>query len=286
MLLSITLMHDAHLSSPNPFASSKHQHASLHHWNTATILFNRVLSLPVHPDSRDALWATAALIGSNVFAYVEAPDYEQSWPLKPSEPSDLDWLKLSDGKKAIWKLADPTREDSKFNIIAKEQKASIVPKWIQENNIDIIAPDARRLFNIDDTSTIGNNPYHLPALLLSHLQYEPPTHENLLDFLYFMGSLSPEFQNLLTIKNPRALLLLRWWFKRLETSDLWWLTRRATVEGGATQIWLERWYGSEIGLNDMFQKLEKTIQKCDEGIEFPAWSRLQDFELPVSCVMR
>jgi hypothetical protein len=276
MIISLTLMHDAHLSTPDFFATSKHEHDSLQHWNTATILFNRVLSRPIEPESRDALWATAALIGSNVFAYVEATNYEQSWPLKPSDPSDLDWLKLSEGKKAIWKLAEPSRPDSKFNVIAKEHSYSVVPKWVEENNINAIAPDAQRLFNIDHTSTITNNPYHLPALILSNLQFVPPTHENVLNFLYFLGYMTAEFRNLLEIKDPRALLLLGWWYKRLATSDLWWFARRAAVEGGAIQIWLERWYGGEGGLKKMFEALGRTSPRYDEGVE---WFQPQALEV-------
>lgn len=265
MILSLTLMHDAFLASDNPEISAKHTHASLQHWNTATVLFNKVLSRPIEPQSRDALWATAALIGSNVFAYVEATDVEESWPLKPSDPNDLDWLKLSEGKKAVWKIAEPNRPDSVFNEIAKEHNYTVVPMWVKENDLSRIPVDAKRLFSIDETSTVRSNPYHLPLLILSRLQDMTPTHDNVLSFLYFLGYMTAEFRNLLEVKDARALLLLGWWFKKLEYSELWWLKKRANIEGKGIQIWLERWYGGEKGLSQMFDAMGQCAPRIDGG---------------------
>lgn len=262
-------MHDAYLSSTNSEASAKYTHASLKHWNTATMLYSRVLSRPIDPRSRDALWATAALIGSNVFAYIEAPNVEEAWPLKPSDPNDLDWLKLSEGKKAIWKIAEPDRPDSVFFELSKDHHYQRVPMWVKENDVSNIKEDAKRLFNIDEMSTVMGNPYHLPTLILSHLHDMMPNHDNVLNFLHFMGYMTAEFRNLLEIKDPRALLLLSWWFNKLEKSDLWWLVKRAKMEGQAIQIWLEKWYGGEKGLYQMFDAIGNVgMDDCLESCAF------------------
>ncbi|KAF2477691.1 uncharacterized protein BDR25DRAFT_275020 [Lindgomyces ingoldianus] len=262
IVLSLTLMHDAHLSS-DAIMSMRFKTMSLKHWNTGNVLFQRILSRPIEPSSRDALWATAALTGALVFSYVENTDMEQSWPLKSPDPHDLDWLKLSDGKKAIWHLTDPLRPDSMFKILVQEHEHLHVPGWVEENDLSLLPKETRRLFNITPSSTVQNNPYHLPALILSRLQDMNPTHDNILNFLYFMGHMSPEFRTLLETKDPRALLLLAWWFKRLETGELWWLKGRASVEGMAIQVWLQRWYGGEQGLTEMFERIGRWDNRED-----------------------
>ena len=59
------------------------------------------------------------------------------------------------------------------------------------------------------------------------------------------------FKRLIEAKDPRALLLLAWWFWKLESAELWWLTRRAKVEGRAIRVWLEQWWGDVEGLLKM-----------------------------------
>ncbi|KAF2001471.1 hypothetical protein P154DRAFT_553725 [Amniculicola lignicola CBS 123094] len=257
MVLSLTLMHDAHLASKNGdhLVAEKCSKDALQRWNTGTTIFNQVLSRPILPSSRDALWATAAIMGSLVFAYVETTDVEKSWPLKPSNPNDLDWLKLSEGKKAIWQIASPNRADSVFNSVSKEHFWALAAAWINQDDTSGLSNSMTKLMDIGPESTIKNNPYHLPALLLSHLQHLVPTHDNVLNFLYFMGCMTSEYKMLLETKDPRALLLLGWWFRMLEVGELWWLTRRAAVEGRAVKVWLERFYGGEEGLAQMFEVL-------------------------------
>ncbi|KAF2649307.1 hypothetical protein K491DRAFT_209021 [Lophiostoma macrostomum CBS 122681] len=252
MVLSVTTLHDSFLTSGLPDISSKYAQSSLHHWSTATMLFNKVLSQPIRPESRDALWATAALVGCSGFAYVESTNPEDNWPLKPCEPCDLDWIKLSEGKKAVWKLVDPTRPDSVFNNFARESEYQIIPSCVRENDISQIPEHMRRLFNIDETSTIQNNPYHLPALILARLQSLPPNHDNALNFLYFLGYMSNEFRNLVEAKDARAVMILGWWLNKLQESDLWWMKRRADVGGQAIQIWIERCFGGEKKVVEMY----------------------------------
>jgi hypothetical protein len=243
MLLSLTLLHDAHLLQPIcPQTASSHQTASLQHWNTATTLFNDVLSRPIHPCSRDAVWATGALLGAAVFAYVEPSSAEDAWPLKPADPTDLDWLKLGEGKKAIWNIANPTRPDSLFKGLAHSLNHLRLPTWATAPDFATIPNCWKRVFNITPSTTIDNNPYCFPVIILARLHGLSPTHDNILDFLYFMAYMPRDFKTLLEGKDPRALLLLLWWFRKLEHGELWWTRRRAAVEGQAIEIWLERWF--------------------------------------------
>jgi hypothetical protein len=281
MILSLTLLHDSYLaassaSSPPNYAyptnelSKKYTTTSLHHWTAASALFNAVLSKPIEPDSRDALWATATLVGTLVFAYVEAEKAEESWPLKTSshtEPSlmsssgnydgkvgnlgsgsDLSWVHLSEGKKAIWTIAQPTRPDSVFYQATTDRfhpgDNSLVATWILEDDFSAVPLHILRFFNVStdtERSTVQSNPYHLPLLLLSHLQYlAPATQNNLMVFLNFLAYMTPEFKALLEQKDHRAIVLLAWWFGMLENTKIWWLGRRAKLEGEACRKWLGR----------------------------------------------
>ena len=256
MVLSLTLMHDAHLAKESPARTATHTRNALQHWNTATKLFNTVLSNPIRPAARDAIWATGALIGATVFAYVESPDPFASWPLKPSDPNDLDWLKLSEGKKAIWKVADPLRPDSIFHSMSKEYSFSDMPQWIEANDLSSLPTELLGIFDITPESTVLSNVYHLPVLILARLHDMMPTHDNVLNFLYFMGYMTATFRDLLEAKDHRALLLLGWWFKKLQDGELWWLTSRSRIEGEALRIWLERWYGEGV-LSELFETVAR-----------------------------
>jgi hypothetical protein len=258
MVLSLTLMHDAYLATPNnEDMGAKYHHASLQHWNTATKLFNSVLSKPIPPTYRDAVWATGALLGAASFAYVEASRAEAAWPLKPSEPTDLDWLKLSEGKKAIWQVANPTRPDSIFHGLAQQMNKLGTPEWVREPDLSFLPNHLKRLFNITPMSTPQNNVYFFPIVILSRLHGLQLNHDNVVDFLLFMALIPADFKNMLESKDPRALLLLLWWFRKLECGDIWWLVKRAKLEGRAVEIWLERYYGGEDGLTRMFASMRQ-----------------------------
>ncbi|PGH06492.1 hypothetical protein GX51_02316 [Blastomyces parvus] len=124
MVLAMTLLHGRYLSNlrPWPRSSSPCQQSlasspkALLHWYLGTTLFNTKLSNPsqIDPRERDAIWAASILLGAITFSYVEAGRAEDSWPLKASSNVDPDWLAISDGKREVWKLAEPLRADSVF----------------------------------------------------------------------------------------------------------------------------------------------------------------------------
>ncbi|KAJ4303579.1 hypothetical protein N0V90_002478 [Kalmusia sp. IMI 367209] len=258
MVLSLTLMHDAHLAaSPNDDLSTKCEKASLMHWSTATKLFNNMLSRPIPPSYKDAIWATGALLGTASMAYIESSKPENAWPLKPPDPNDLDWLKLSEGKRAVWKIAEPDRPESMFYQMGKQMNHMQRPDWVVNPDFDSLPPHLARLFDITPTSTVEENIYYLPLLCVRRTQELTLTQDLVIPFILFLLYMTPDFRALLELKDPRAMLLLLWWFRKVATghNDIWWMARRARVEGKAIEIWLDRWYGGEEGLMKMFERL-------------------------------
>lgn len=243
MLLGLTLMHDSSLSLPHsPTQSVTLQRLSLHHWDHATTLYHRILSGPIPDSYRDAIWATGVHLGAASFWYLESNDPYAVWPLKPSEPGDLSWMKIGEGKRHLWRIADPTREDSVFRAVLarKHGPCPTPPEWMENNDTSLVPEKVKMTFGITPHSSRDNNVYHLPVLILSRIQHLRLSHGNVLDFLYFTAFITPGFLELLEEKDPRAVFLLGWWYRMCQDGTLWWMTRRARVEGEAMKIWLER----------------------------------------------
>lgn len=268
ILIGLTLMHDADLSLVHSSTlSAKQQHLSLLHWDHATTLFHHILAHPIPPSYRDAIWATSVHLGAASFWYVESSDPTTMWPLKPSEPSDLSWLKIGQGKRHLWRVADPTRKDSVFHHVLKRKPCSAPPEWISSSNscCDADSPlseELRRIFSIDETSTIENNGYLLAIRVLERIRHTRLTHANVLHFLYFTAFITPEFTALLEKKDARAIFLLGWWFSVIGGGELWWMARRARVEGEAVRIWLRR---TDWGLAYLLDKIRRERKEVLEG---------------------
>ena len=47
-----------------------------------------------------------------------------------------------------------------------------------------------------------------------------------------------------------AVFLLGWWFSLVEQGELWWMIRRARIQGEAVRIWLRRENGELADLLD------------------------------------
>ncbi|KAF7547680.1 hypothetical protein G7Z17_g7554 [Cylindrodendrum hubeiense] len=244
VFLTFALLHDTHLSSFKTSAAHRSQLAF--HWYHGTALFHRNLSAATKSSPtalasshRDALWAAAAILGSAAFAFVGSVEPAAAWPLKETSPTDLDWLKMSDGKRVVWDLADPTRPESIFHPLVADHGKHIAP-----NGFAPIAPNALPasfypLFNLA-SSTASTNPYHVAASVLAQLLAREVNDETVIQFLSFLSQLDPRYRLLLEEKDPRALLLLSYWFAQLAGFETWWLSQRALVEGKAVCIYLER----------------------------------------------
>lgn len=253
MLLGLTLMHDADLVRGHSLTQAAQlKHASLQHWSVATKLFNRILAQPILPSDRDAIWATSVHLGAASLWYIESSNVEEVWPLKSGEADDLSWMKLGEGKKLLWRLTEPTRMDSVFHEVIKHRPCVTSLDWVTNNDTSRIPERVRRGFNITPWSTPANNPYHLPLVILSHLQDMHLTHDNAMNFLSVTAFSTPVFQALLQVKDAGAIFVLGWWYKLVQDGDLWWVTNRAKTEGEAVRLWLRRADGE---LADLFDEV-------------------------------
>jgi hypothetical protein len=115
LVQTITAIHDRYLCASS---SAKQIMTETYHCAQAAAIVNRKLSTPIQPCDRDALWTAVTLISVIAFSSMEASRPEEAWPLKSSSSSDLEWLRMSYGKKVIWEIADPLRNGGVFHKLA------------------------------------------------------------------------------------------------------------------------------------------------------------------------
>lgn len=238
-VLRFTLLHDRYLYDPPGTSPSA---AEAFHGYHAAALFSKMLSIDSHSNEvKDALWGTAAMLGAGSFAALEATSAEDAWPLKLPGISDLDWLKMSEGKNAVWRLANPMREDSAFRDVIeteKQKQASLITYTVGPEAQHFLAHCAALREIGSDGSTVG--PYHTACSVLGRLIPMECSHKTAIWFLSFLGHMDPAYMQLVTYKDPPALLLLAWWYGKLLHYNVWWVSRRCLFECRAICIFLRK----------------------------------------------
>ena len=239
---TLTAMHDRYFSDPN----SSQQVAPLesYHWYKGASTFNQRLSAPIKDQDRDAIWATAGMLGVIVFNSIEASTPEEAWPLRPPSPSDLEWIQMIEGKTTIWKIVNPLPADSIFRKdVGIARTITQLPPTLDSKETELPS-GFTQLYNISNISSnidTTNNPYHAAVWTLAPLLHIKCTPATLGSFFVWINSLQPCFKRLLRQKDPRAMLLLAYWYAHINGSQ-WWVTRRATLECQAICLYLERYH--------------------------------------------
>ena len=237
-LLSLTLMHDRYLSAvPNTNLSI----IEAFHWYQGTALFNSKLSGPIEASERDALYATGVCLGVIGFFYIEAKTPEEAWPLTPPSPLDLNWLSLSDGKKELRKVAQPRRQETLFESFENNKSRSTSSTVL---GLEVLPAEFIQLCGFNASSTRENNPYYAVASALAESLHSDCKLTTLLSFVCLIGNMSPEYKRLLKQKDPSALLLLAYWFAKMCQFSHWWIVGRASLEGQAICMYLQRFHGN------------------------------------------
>lgn len=245
-MLALTLMHDRALSKLNTPLST----TEAFHWYRSVMLFNTKLAGPVQPSDRDPLWATAMCLGIISFYFLEAERPQEAWPLKLPSATDLNWLKMTDGKKALWSVAGSPPGGSLFDTPFPEE--SLLPS-IPGSRLETLPSEFIKLYDLENPLTDDENPYRAVATPLIQSLYTESILHIIVGFLTFIGNMRPDFKQLLEQKDPRALLLLAYWYAKVCQFDLWWMSRRAMLEGQAICMYLERYYGYQADIMKLLE---------------------------------
>ncbi|TVY39482.1 L-arabinose-responsive transcription regulator [Lachnellula subtilissima] len=222
--LAVALAYDRYLNNP---LGTRRTLEECYHWHQSTALFNRRLREPIETKDKDAIWGTAAALALLTFSTPDCYTPEESWPLKPPDPSDWEWLRMSKGKMSLWRIANPLRPDSLFRVLAPTFAQMHSP--LPEKGIDGISRGLAIACHLDDSSTAENNPYFNAAHALSQIQALPDRQVTIGQIELFTRSIRGSFTSLLQEKDPVALLLLYLWYRKAGRS-MWWIEARARVE--------------------------------------------------------
>lgn len=213
-----------------------------YHWSRGAALLNRKLASPIQPQDRDALWASAAMLGIANITSIEASTPEEAWPLSSSETSDLTWIHLAQGKKALWDATDPLRPDSIFHSMKDEYATmSSEPSLLA---LEGMLPGFVDLCRLYEPLAYQNNPYYSAVSVLSQLLPFKCTQATMKIYLLFLNFMKAPFKGLLHQKDSRALLIMAYWYGAMWDS-LWWVERRARLECQAICLYLEKNHKSE-----------------------------------------
>ncbi|KAG9231116.1 hypothetical protein BJ875DRAFT_470444 [Amylocarpus encephaloides] len=252
---TLTAVHDRYMTWP----MIRRTPTEVYHWTEAARLFNRRLSSPMGPDDRDPFWATAALLGVIAFSSIDAMIPEEAWPMKPDDENDLEWLKMSDAKKVIWKLTNPLRADSIFAPLASEYQHNCEPLATPDTGIGEIPRDFVKLCHLVEGS-LANNIYFIPLHVLTNLLPHECDSSRVGQFLSFVTYMTPRFKELLRSKDPPALLILAFWFSRMLNAP-WFVARRALLEGWAICKYLRQVCPRESPIHQLVQPPEDRFRR-------------------------
>ncbi|KAK3348992.1 hypothetical protein B0T25DRAFT_569650 [Lasiosphaeria hispida] len=250
----LTLSHLYHVHVNGNQMDQKITSALAFHWYQGTALFNAKLSQPIKDEDKDPLWAAAALLGSSAFADIRATSASEAWPLARSSPLDLSWLKMTGGKRAVFKIADPQRPSSIFHPILVGPGHHIPPTPRVGDEVLVLPPRFIQLFDLDENSTPDSNPYHAAATVLAQIMIAaesgPP---GMAKYLCFLGFADPRYLNLLAEKESGAMLLLMYWYATVIPTQQWWIWRRAIFEGPAICSVLGARFAEDPGLLELLE---------------------------------
>ncbi|CRG89766.1 hypothetical protein PISL3812_06805 [Talaromyces islandicus] len=225
--LAVALSYDRHL---NGSLDCRRTLEECYHWSQSTVLFNKRLREPIKTKDKDPIWGTAAALAILTFSSPDACTPEQAWPLKhsSSESSELDWLRMSNGKMALWDMVNPLRPDSLFRVM--EATFAYMNSPFPEAGIDGIPQALAAVCNLkDSSSTTQTNPYFHAAHALSQMLEISDSEVTTGPTQLFMRTIHGPFKDLLLKRDPVALLLLYLWYRKASRS-IWWIELRARVE--------------------------------------------------------
>lgn len=227
-----------------------------YHSQCATALFNERLSKPVsRTTDRNAIWTTACLLGNMTSFAIESSDPEMSWPLSPSADSSFDWLNMHKGMAVFYNLCAPQEPGGIFHDLLRHPAYNVLKdKWAVDSRdgVEGILSQFANLCDLSPVSNRQNSPYHFSLRLLTQIWDIESTPHTAFRFLTFISLMPADMKALLMQKDPRAMIILAYWYTKIFHVH-YWLHQRAVVECAAICIYLKRYYSWDPQIMDMVQ---------------------------------
>ena len=233
--------------------------AEAYHWQQAITLFNAKLSGRIDASERDAVWATAILIGVVTLCHIEATTADEAWPVAAPSSLDLNWIRMSSGKKEIWKLAGLEKSGS---ILQPWSGASAPIPAPQAQDLQILPTEMILFLALNSNVSLSGNPYYAAASALGQCLAIDQGKPVIMCFLMFISDMQPVYKSLLERKDPRALLILAWWNAKVsQAEECWWIQRRIVLEGRAICRYLQSW------AREMGESVSKLVDRPRKALD-------------------
>lgn len=180
---------------------------------------------------------------------------------------------MSDGKKAVWAIANPLRPGSSFRHVSNGHgelfRPMLEPRDFSREERVAMTRDFSDFFDLGpDAVDQSANPYYTTAMGLARLLHVTCDGNNITEFFGFMMHMPPALKDLLARKDAKALLMVAYWYAKLYRYQ-WWLYRRGLMEGQAICMFLDKYHGGDSRLQRMlvWPKMEFGLETTrDEGV--------------------
>ncbi|KAK5050580.1 hypothetical protein LTR84_003862 [Exophiala bonariae] len=249
-LLTLTLMHDRFLS---PVFSGGPSSRETYHCYQAAATLQKQLALPMQVAEQAGLWVASALLSIIVFAQVDGESAEDVWPLRPNSTPTIDWIKIGKGKREIFNITSLLHDDPFFSALTVILHPETEFTLRTGPNFKQLPLPFIRLYNLSDTDTDEINHYRDAIVRLARV-LDPLCHpvQVIMEFWGFTN-MTAEFKALLGCKDPRALLILAYWYMRASQLGVWWLRPRTYLEGRAICMYLDRYHSDDLDIRSLLQ---------------------------------
>ncbi|PYH88703.1 hypothetical protein BO71DRAFT_403637 [Aspergillus ellipticus CBS 707.79] len=254
-LTALVLLHDRQLETPSGLELSL---AESNHWHRALVGFNRKLAQPYCPEDKGAMLSTATILWFLIFGDVKALTVEENWPLKSTPPS---WLSVNGGKAEVWRSMPSSPTDSIAAVLSPVEVGPSYTGSLVQLDMSNVPPEFGRLYQLDTAypSSADGSPYYTAAIGVARaLYHDQSIIDIVLGFVACCSTMDSRFRSLLLARDARALLLLACWYAKIRGLGVWWMARRALLEGEAICFYLERHFPGNADI----QKVMMHVRPC------------------------
>lgn len=203
-----------------------------YHWSRAISLVNEGLDGPVDSTNVDAILSTCLMLTIHAFVMNDPSDLGP-WSLSET---GINWLYIGGSLATVFEKFGASEHQTIWTPVFKHCDDYMLSAVFE---IQDFPPAFRDLCEINESSNESNNPYYLPLRTLLILMRLELSSANFSRFVLFVGQTRAEYGDLLRQKDPRALLILAYWFGLLCALDQWWMQDRVRLECKAICLHLE-----------------------------------------------
>ena len=118
-----------------------------------------------------------------------------------------------------------------------------------EQGLISLPPKFLEYYGFVEDSMVREDPYFPTVFMLAQSWNNSST--IILNFMFFATTMTPRYKFLLAQKDPKALLLLAYWWRKIAETKHWFLFRRASIECQSICLYLERFHKGDQELQSL-----------------------------------